>query len=295
MPTIACLNGTSRALVNLTTLALSQGYSVKALVRSKSRYHAKVPPQKNLTVHEYSASEDTAALAEILKDVDTVYIALTGPDINVQSNLNQDAVHAICGALVTGLFGPGARSQTKVVLLSAMPVAPQHKGKEGGLMMRIFEKKILNHQYDDLTRAQDFLRKQSSWLDWVSVTPGLIVDTVEGKEVETQFRLSLTDMPEGAISYRRLGAALLTAGAEDKEGEWVGKFVSPIATEKPVKMGWQGMETQRQLLKDVLSMKILPWLMKMAVYGAVFAAAGYAFGVRESGTFLQERFSIALK
>jgi putative NADH-flavin reductase len=74
--TIAVINGTARTLTHLTEQALAKGDKVRAVVRSPSRFLAKVSTHDNLSVHEWSDFADIPALAKALEGVDVVYIAL---------------------------------------------------------------------------------------------------------------------------------------------------------------------------------------------------------------------------
>lgn len=291
MVTIACINGTSRTFKYLVPQALAKGHKVRAIVRSTSRFREQTPKKHdNLSVHEWRDFRDITGLTTILEGVDVVYIAL-GVNDNNYTTLNQDAAHAITAVLAKKLpQGAGAKSQTKIVILCSASTLPKgNEYRRGGFL----DSQLLYYQYEDLRRTQAFLEKQSAWLDVIYVMPGMIVDAPEPESATTELRLYERREPEGAISYRRLAAAMLSVG-DEKEGQWVGKYVSPQPTTK-VAVRFQDLTSIRSIFSFWFRNTVFPYVFRAVGFGLLGGAVGYVFGVREQGIWPTERFGINLK
>ena len=142
----------------------------------------------------------------------------------------------------------------------------------------------------DLTRAQDFLEKQSLWLDWTVISPGIIVDDSSPLELngpDATFSLVPEDSSSTAgtenhaeprpISYARLARAMLAAS---KDSNYVGKYVVPIPTARKVQFGWQAMEVQREVFGNFLFSQVIPAATTWIAFGIVCAAGGYSYAYR---------------
>ncbi|CAF9908764.1 MAG: hypothetical protein GOMPHAMPRED_006304 [Gomphillus americanus] len=299
MSTIACINATSRTLTYLIGQSLSEPSppEIRAIVRSESRFLSKLPPSilqsgkipPQLTVHEYSKYSDTAPLIPILAGVQTVYVAL-GINDNKLTTLNQDVLQALVSTLAASKPGNTPRSPTKIVLLSAFPVLPSRlsliQSGKAPFMERFLHSSVVNNQYMDLIRAQSFLEKQSLWLDWTIISPGLIVNDSSPAELDgpdATFSLVAEDSSSAAdaeprpISYTRLARAMLLAG---NDSDHVGKYIVPMPTGRNVQFGWQAMEVQREVFSNFLFSQVLPAATTWIAFGIVCAAGGYAYAVR---------------
>ena len=291
MVTIACVNGTSRTFKYLVPQALAKGHKVKAIVRSTSRFREQTPEKHdNLSIHEWRDFRDIDTLTTILAGVDIVYVAL-GVNDNNRTYLNQDAVHAITAVLAKSLPGASsAKSKTKIVALSSGSTLPKGNGYKHGDFLDTY---LLGNQYEDLRRTQAFLEKQSAWLDWIVVAPGMIVDAPEPESAATEFRLREEWHPEDPISYQRLAAAMLSVG-DEKEGRWLGKYVSPQPTSKVV-VRFRDLTSIRSIISFYFANTVAPYLFRAVGFGLLGGAIGYVLGVREQGLWPAERLGIRLK
>jgi len=276
MKTIAVLNGTSRTGRILVERALENGYQVKAIVRSARRFSTHISGHKNLVVEEFSDFKDITTLQRILLNTD-VLVLIAGLPIDEPNFLVQDVVQSSVAAIRANLWSTTA-VKTRVVLMSAANISPaMDRAKDPhpfptSLIEKFGRDYVLKYTYQDLRRAQEYLFKQTSWLDFVVVAPGPIADVPDKDAELKQWRLSTTELPlQGPISYLRLASLMLSIAEEGKEFNH--EVVLPIPT-TPV----------ANSLKDIESVKtlVLHWF-KVNVFipgfrGLTIFAVGIAVG-----------------
>jgi nucleoside-diphosphate-sugar epimerase len=241
MATIAVLNGTSRTANYLIPKALDDGLGVRAVVRSRARFESKIKKHDNLSAYELADFNDVQTLSKILQGVDVLFIAASSVG-NEPTTLLQDIVQTCVAAIRTSCTE--GKANIRIVLLSAAPVSPTisysgpatEHSTPAPMFVRFLRHYAINHHYDDLENAQNYLRRQSAWLGWTVVTPGMIVDVVESPNVDMDWKLSTTELPEGsdAITYSRLAAAMLALARGET---YLHAFVTPLPTSKvPVRL-----------------------------------------------------------
>ena len=156
---------------------------------------------------------------------------------------------------------------------------------------------ILGNQFNDLRRAQDYLRKQAGWLDVIYIAPGMLVDSEEvTTATDGLVRLTEGEDPKTAISYSRLAASMLEAAIPptgEKQDEWVGKRMTPIPTSK-VPVGLKDFASARETFGVMIWHSLLPWAFKRLGLALLGAGLGYVIGAREQGAWLLDRFGVSL-
>ncbi|MCJ1324508.1 hypothetical protein MMC10_001170 [Thelotrema lepadinum] len=290
MPTIAVCNGTARTSKYIIELALEKGYKVKALVRSTSRFYAKTKKRDGLTAHEWSNFDDIDTLEEILQGVSTFYIALNGPG-NEPTTLNADCVHSACAALQRNL-SKGSQSPTKIVILAANTTNPAIEENKG-VMVRFMHNNILNHQYDDLERAQKYLQKQKSWLRYVVICPAAIVDADEAASKRSEVELIEDKHLPSPMTYNRIGYAMFQAG-EESSNKYDHKYMTPMPTTK-VEVSFKDFESGRAIIGEYLRNKVLPVAYRSTILGTICVALGYYARMREQGSWISQYLGVDLK
>lgn len=152
---------------------------------------------------------------------------------------------------------------------------------------------LIGNQFNDLRAAQDYLSKQSGWLDVVLVSPGPLIDSESGEDSAALGAVRLTEnaQHQGPISYARLASAMQLAAADDR---WVGKYVMPLATTK-VRWMFKDLESPIETMQSYTWYIVLPAVMRaltLAILGTTF---GYILGVREGGQWPLRVFGWSLK
>ena len=151
---------------------------------------------------------------------------------------------------------------------------------------------VLNHQFDDLERAQKYLRKQGSWLRYVVLCPGAIVDTEEAASKRSEVDLIQDKHVTGTITYNRLGYAMFQAGEESSD-KYNYKYLSPIPNTK-VKASFKDYESARGVIGGYFKDKVLPLVYRTTVIGMIGAALGYYVRMVEQGNWVYQRLGINL-
>ncbi|KAK3082193.1 hypothetical protein LTS18_013077 [Coniosporium uncinatum] len=278
MPTLAVWSGTSRTATYLIPNALEAGYKVRAIVRSTSRFYHKVDKHDRLSALELHDVNEIETLREHLDGADTVVITM-GLPFDEPTTILQDAVQS-CVAAIRLIIKDGGK-QPKILLLSSSSLAPtlDYTGKstnpdatKADLVRRFIRYQVFNYEYDDLERAQLYLEKQSSWLDYSVVMPGGLVDVPEPEEELRKWKFSTTKIPDGFISYQRLAAAMM--GLIDG-GMSEGKNVMPIPTTE-VKMGFKDLESLRANMVQYLKVSVLLPALKGGTLVGIGLFAGLA-------------------
>jgi len=278
MPTLAVWSGTSRTATYLISHALKAGYDVRAIVRSASRFYHKVDKHDRLSALELPNAEDIETLRAHLDGADFLVVTM-GIPYDEPTHLLQDAVHSSVAAI--RLLVKGGSKQPKLLLLSSSSLSPMldYSGKstnpevtKADMMRRFLRNYIFNNQYDDLERAQAYLEKQSSRLEYSVFMPGGLVDVTESEEELKKWKLSKTEVPADFISYQRLAAAML--GLIDG-GMSEGRYVMPVPTSE-VKMGFKDLESARANMAQFLKLDVLFPALKGGALAGIGLIAGIA-------------------
>lgn len=187
--------------------------------------------------------------------------------------LNEDAAISI-STVLRDAVAPGSRSPTKLVMLASYGTRPNEP-------RQALAEALIGHQYNDLRAAQDYLTKQSSWLDVVFISPGPLMDS-ETSDDPAQLgavRLVEGESPEGPISYARLASSMQLAAEDPK---WVGKYVLPVAT---TKIGWKlkHLESPVDTVLAYSRYKLIPELIRGIMFAVAGCGLGYVLGVRDGG------------
>lgn len=269
--TFALLNASSRTSKYIIQHALEANINIRAIVRSVTRFGPEKYDNPLLKVHQLDDFQDVNALRDLLADVESVFITLAGSS-DEKTTLYQDFVQTVVAAIrslaVEQRKSPTATghieaTDTNIVLLSSDILSPLlcdnaviKSSTQLGLtpLQSFLRNHIVRHMYDDLSRAQKYLEKQSSWLDWTVVTPGQILDVTESPEITNEWTASSTQTPTTPISYNRLAAAMLSIASD--QPHWNHKFVSPLA-KTPIRFRISDFSTLRSVLVLWLRSQIL--------------------------------------
>ena len=282
-PTIAILNASSRTASHLIPLALSNGSTVHALVRSASRLSPSLTspePPANLHVHELACSPPTVdSLRPILATTDFLLITFTAPDLVAPTTLNQDAIIAATAAIRANT-PTGETPRTRIILLSSELVHPDIPSD----MMTRFARGLLSYQMDDLDRSRRYLAQQAAWgLGWTAVSPGMIVenakpetekDKLDSVKVVPGFDKEIKEKP---ISYGQLGAAIWKVVQNWEKAD--GKCVTPV----PLGAKVSGRSDVDKIVKAWGSL----FVRKVVAWGFL-TAAGWEIGRRYGGPGIVE-------
>jgi uncharacterized protein YbjT (DUF2867 family) len=170
---LGATGGTGRLIVRF---ALSKGYSVAALVRSKA--HATNLPGADLIEGD---ARDEATLLKALEGCDAVVSSLgTGLSPLREVTLLSSATHALVSAMTRSAV-------RRLVCITGMG-AGDSRGHGGFLYDRLFLPLLLRNVYKDKDRQEALIR--ASLLDWIIVRPTILTDDVARGSVR-----AFTDLP----------------------------------------------------------------------------------------------------
>jgi len=151
---------------------------------------------------------------------------------------------------------------------------------------------LIGNQFSDLRATQEYLTKQSGWLDVVFITPGGLLDCESSDDPAQLEAVELSEhgVPDGFTSYSRLASAMQLAAADDK---WVGKYVVPLAT---TKVAWKFSDAKEalEIVQTYVWRKVLPAAMLPCVLATLGATLGYVLGVRDQGQWPLRVFGLNL-
>lgn len=273
--TIALLNASSRTSKYIIQHALAANINIRAIVRSATRFGTENCENQLLKVHQLDDFQDVDSLRDLLANVDTIFITLASSS-HENTTLYQDVIQTVVAAIRSlaaeqqkspAAAGHVGATDPFLVLLSSDILSPLlhdnaaiKSSTQHGLtpLQSFLRKHVVRYMYDDLSRAQDYLEKQSTWLDWTVVTPGQILDVAESPEANNEWTISSTQTPTTPISYNRLAAAMLSIASG--QSHWNHKYVSPLAN-TPIRFQLSDFSTLRsvfllwfrsQILKPVL-------------------------------------------
>lgn len=224
MATYAILGATGNCGVALIdNLLRSDDAKVNAYCRNKTKLIQKVPQvdgNKRIQVYEGSIY-DIDLLAECVRNTRAIFHVVTTNDNVPGCHVGLDTAKSIVSALekLRSKMQPGEHLP-KIVLLSSSTI-DDHLSRH---MSRIFRSILLtsaSHVYEDLRRAEAFLRSQQDWVSSIFMKPGGL-----SLDVQRGHRLDL-DQDESFISYLDLSAAMIEA-ADDTEGRFDMKNVSVV-------------------------------------------------------------------
>ncbi|KAH6643232.1 hypothetical protein C7974DRAFT_119921 [Boeremia exigua] len=194
---------------------------INVLVRSRSKLEKSYPPlsaNNNIRVFEGSIS-DAFTLAECLEGTKAVFLTVA---VNVNApntSISLDTAKAVISALqALKETHPYVKPPRLVVLSSA---SLDDKFWDGAPE---FVHKIMYSAnafiYDDLKRAEAYLRQYEDWLDMTFVMPGgLSHDVQKGHELSEEKQQTF-------ISFLDLAAGMIEVA--DADSRWEGKHISVV-------------------------------------------------------------------
>jgi putative NADH-flavin reductase len=194
---------------------------INAYCRNKDkllRLFPAVADDTKVEIFEGSIS-DIDLLARCAKGCQTVYL-LTSTNDNVPGyHVSQDLAHGVVAALEklkaleTGFRAP------KLVLLSSATIDDYLSRKIP--FFRPIMLRAASNVYEDLRRAESFLRTHEDWLSTIYIKPGGL-----SLDIQRGHKLSLHE-EETFLSYADLAAAMIEA-ADDPSDQWDGRNVGVV-------------------------------------------------------------------
>ncbi|KAL0490070.1 averufin oxidase-like protein [Acrasis kona] len=271
---LAILNATSRTANHIISQGLEQGHEIHAAVRSVSAERFKKSHRgKSIIVHEFDDFNNVDQVYKLVKDVDCIFI-VASPTDNKLTFLVEHIVHTVVAALRRK--SGASRCTTRVILLTSTTVSPFVRNEKRVFQKIIFHimRNYLNYEpYNDLQRADEYLKKQSDWLDFIIFNPGMLIDPASDanqRSATSAYSLSTNTVSDGAITYKMLAHAMLST-ASGKE-ELIGKNVHPIVDVQP-KVEFQDLDSLKKLISD-FSKDVF----KTITIAFILVAFGYFFG-----------------
>ena len=194
---------------------------VNVLVRSRSKLEKSYPPlsaNKNIRVFEGSIS-NAQTLAECLKGTKAVFLTVAVTVNAPDTSISVDTAKAVITALQNLKETDPHFKPPRLVVLSSASLDDKFWG--GGPE---FVHKIMYSAnafiYDDLKRAETYLRQYEDWLEMTFVMPGgLSHDVQQGHELSEEKQQTF-------ISFLDLAAGMVEVA--DADARWDGKHVSVV-------------------------------------------------------------------
>ncbi len=195
----------------LQLLSSSPKTHINVLVRSRSKLNTSFPhlsTNPQIRVFEGSIS-DAPTLSQCLANTKVAFLAVATTDNKPGVSISLDTAHAVVSAL-QGLRheDPGFKPPRLIVLSSASLDAKFWRGVPEFVHKVMYAANF--YIYEDLARAEEYLREQGDWLDVVFVMPGGLTH-----DVQRGHKLS-TEKQQTFISFLDLAGGMIEVG--DAEG-----------------------------------------------------------------------------
>ncbi|EXJ89634.1 hypothetical protein A1O3_02701 [Capronia epimyces CBS 606.96] len=198
---------------------------VNAYCRNRQKLLALVPEagqSKKVEIFQGSI-QDVDLLAQCARGSQTVFLLASTntnvPGCRISQDLAQSTVAALKQLQAEHDDGEEEYQPPKLVLLSSATI-DDHLSRKIPRFRPIMLRAASN-VYEDLRRAEAFLRAQEHWLTTVYIKPGGL-----SCDIERGHKLTLHD-EETFLSYLDLAAGMLEA-ADDPSGQWDGKNVGVV-------------------------------------------------------------------
>lgn len=196
---------------------------VHAYCRNRNKLVQKlsqVANNKRVAIYEGSIN-DQDLLADCLRDTAAIFHVVTTNDNIPGCHVGFDTAQAIIRALEQiKTETPAGMKMPKIVLLSSATI-DDYLARSMPWWFRPIMLTAASHVYDDLRKAEGFLRAHSDWVTTIFIKPGgLSVDVQRGHKLDL-------DHEESFISYLDLSAAMIEA-ADSPEGLYDMRNVSVV-------------------------------------------------------------------
>jgi len=205
----------------LKLLGSSPENNINVLVRSRAKLEKSYPSlssKLNIRVFEGNVS-DVATLAQCLEGTRTVFLTTAVTDNDPGVSIAVDTAHAVISALDSLKAKDTYFKPPRLVVLSSAAMDERFWRNVPALVHK-FVYAAHSYIYDDLARAETYLRQYEDWLDMTFVMPGgLTHDVQQGHELSAEYQQTY-------ISFLDLAAGMIEVA--DGDTKWEGKHVSVV-------------------------------------------------------------------
>lgn len=223
MASYAILGATGNTgLSLLEQLGKSSNNTIHALVRSRSKLERLYPindSNANLKVFEGNIA-DVDTVAQCLAGTKAAFLAVAVNDNVPGCSIAYDTANSVVAALKSLRSDDAAFKPPRLIVLSSATMDDKFWSGVASFFHPIL-RYALSHVYDDLSRAEKFLREQEDWLSCTFVMPGgLVHDVQKGHELSTTRQQTF-------VSFLDLAAAMIEVADEESE-KWDMQNVSVV-------------------------------------------------------------------
>lgn len=205
---------------------------INVLVRSRSKLEHSYPPiVSNPNIHVFEGSiSDTPTLASCLKVARAAFLCVAVTENKPGVTISVDTAHAVIKALQSLQSRDRAFKPPRLVILSSASLDDKFWRTVPSFVHNLMYA-ANSHIYDDLARAETYLRQHEDWLDMTFVMPGgLSHDVRQGHELSSERQQTF-------ISFLDLAAGMVEVANADER--WEGKHVSVLLKEgRKAKIEW---------------------------------------------------------
>jgi oxidoreductase AflX len=228
---------------------------INVLVRSRSKLEKSYPQlssKNSIQVFESNIS-DIPTLAQCLKGTKAAFLTVAVTENMPGCSISLDTARAVVEALQSLKAENAAFRPPRLTILSSASLDEKFwTGAPAPVHSIMYAANV--HIYDDLKRAESYLRKHEEWLDMVFVMPGgLTHDVQQGHQLSTERQQTF-------ISFLDLGAAMIEI-ADAEGGRWDGGHVSVVLKEgRKARIEWWALVVLGKGLLFYLCPFLYAWL-----------------------------------
>lgn len=261
MPTYAVLGATgSTGLALLDNLSKSPKYTVNAYVRSKAkleRFRPGISQSDKVQIFEGDL-HDIPLITRCISNVSAIF-AVVATNTNIPGNtIAQDTAQVIVAALCNLRTQNPDVKLPRIIVLSSATVNPTFSQGMPALFHWLTET-AFSYIYEDLRRAERYMRLHKSWVNATFVHPGgLVHDAQKGHAVSLDGVSSVKE--QKFLGYLDLAAGMIEVADAEGKYDWVP--VSVVSTAKDVKIEWR----VPIFLGTGLTFHFLPWTYPISKY-----------------------------
>lgn len=209
----------------LSLLCASPSNQINLLVRSKQKLASislSYVSNPNITIYESTIS-DIPTLSKCLSGTKAAFLTVATQDNMPGCSIATDTAHAVIAALKVLKESDATFTPPRLVMLSSASMDDRFWTDTPAFVHSMLYAANFNI-YEDLRRAETYLRSQGDWIKCAFMMPGGIVhDVQKGHELSTRRQQTF-------VSFLDLGAAMVEL-ADDEEGRWNGENVSVVLSD----------------------------------------------------------------
>ena len=234
----------------LSLLGQNPKNKINVLVRSRSKLEKSYPPASsnpNIRIFEGNIS-NIPTLSQTLKSTKSVFLTVATKGNAPGTSIALDTAKAVISALESLRSEDKHFKPPRLIVLSSASLDDKFWTSVPNFVHAIMYAANA-HIYNDLARAEAYLRRYEDWLDMTFVMPGgLTHDVQQGHELSAE-------MQQTFISFLDLAAGMVEVA--DADARWEGKHVSVVLKEgRKARIEWWA----PVLLGKGLLCYAFPWL-----------------------------------